>query len=229
MKHSQSKAYFDALFREHQIDADYTVHELERIEEVVPLLDLLDGLNVTSPYKEVVIPYLNEVDAIAQEIGAVNVVYNHKGYNTDWIGVLAALKPIIRPEDKQAIVFGSGGAANAVKYALQKMGLEVSVVSRKKGKGDQTYAELTKEVIRAHRIIANCTPLGMFPLNDELPELPWEGITKDHLLFDCIYNPAETLFLKKGKEHGAQTLNGSTMFQAQAEEAWKIFEVKGEN
>ena len=225
LKHSQSKAYFDALFREQQIDADYTVHELERIEEVVPLLDMLDGMNVTSPYKEVIIPYLNEVDATAREIGAVNVVYQHKGYNTDWIGVTAALKPCIRPEDKQAIVFGSGGAANAVKYALHKMGLEVSVVSRKKGKGDQTYAELTKEVIAAHRIIANCTPLGMFPLNDELPELPWEGITKDHLLFDCIYNPSETLFLKKGKEHGAQTMNGYQMFVEQAKEATKIFRI----
>lgn len=224
--HSQSKAYFDALFRQRQIDADYTVHELERIEEVVPLLDLLEGLNVTSPYKEVILPYLNEVDDVAREIGAVNVVYKHKGYNTDWIGVTEAFKPQIRPQDKQALVLGSGGAANAVKYALGKLGLTVTVVSRQKGKGDMTYADLTGEVIAAHRIIANCTPLGMFPLNSEMPELPWENITKEHLLFDCIYNPEETLFLRKGKEHGAQTLNGNKMFLAQAEVAAEIFELK---
>ena len=221
--HSQSKTYFDRLFRERHIEADYTVRELEAIEEVVPLLDLLDGLNVTSPYKEVILPYLNEVDEVAREIGAVNVVYKHKGYNTDWIGVTEALKPHIRKQDEQAMVLGSGGAANAVRYALQKLGLKVTVVSRQKGKGDLTYADLTEEVIAAHRIIANCTPLGMFPLNSEMPDLPWEGISKEHLLYDCIYNPEETLFLKKGKEHGAQTMNGYAMFMAQAKEAERIF------
>ena len=221
--HSLSKKYFDNLFATQHIDADYTIRELEAIEEVVPLLDLLDGLNVTSPYKEVIIPYLNEVDAVAQEISAVNVVYKHKGYNTDWIGVTEALKPYVTKQDRQALVLGSGGAANAVRYALQHMGLRVQVVSRQTGKGDLTYADLTEEVIESNRIIANCTPLGMFPLNSETPDIPWQWINEKHLLFDCIYNPEETLFLKNGKARGAQTVNGYRMFLAQAEAAGRIF------
>ncbi|MBQ7530211.1 MAG: shikimate dehydrogenase [Paludibacteraceae bacterium] len=221
--HSQSKKFFDERFAAFGIDADYSIHEIEAIEEVVPLLDLLDGLNVTSPYKEAIIPYLNEIDPVAREIGAVNVVYKHHGYNTDWIGVTEAIKPYVTKQDRQAMVLGSGGAANAVRYALQQMGLNVSVVSRQPGKGDLTYAELTEDVIAAHRIIANCTPLGMFPLDSEMPDLPWDGINGKHLLFDCIYNPAETLFLKKGKEQGAQTVNGYAMFVAQAEAALRIF------
>ena len=221
--HSQSKAYFDAYFKAAHIDADYTVRELEAIEEVVPLLDLLDGLNVTSPYKEVIIPYLNELDSTAKEIGAVNVVYKHKGYNTDWIGAREALKPYVKNDDRHAMVLGSGGAANAVRYALQKTGLEVTVVSRQKGKGDLTYDELTQELISTHRIIANCTPLGMFPQDQQAPALPWEGIGSGHVLFDCIYNPEKTIFLQHGEARGATIINGQRMFAAQAEEAIKIF------
>lgn len=223
--HSQSKKFFDAIFREQHMDADYSVHELERIDEVVPLLDLLDGMNVTSPYKELILPYLNEVDEVAQEIGAVNVVYKHKGYNTDWIGVTTALRPHLHKQDKQALVLGSGGAANAVKYALKQMGLQVHVVSRQHGKGDLTYTDLTKEVITAHRIIVNCTPVGMRPLDEEAPDIPYECLSKQHLLFDCIYNPEQTVFLGKGKEHGAQTVNGYDMFLAQAKAAAEIFEI----
>ena len=221
--HSQSKKFFDERFATLGINADYSVRELEAIEEVVPLLDLLDGINVTSPYKEAIMPYLNEIDPVASEIGAVNVVYKHHGYNTDWIGCSEALKPYVRPQDKQAMLLGSGGAANAVKYALSKMGLKVTVVSRQPGKGDLTYAELTEQIMADHRIIANCTPLGMFPLNDEAPDIPWQWITADHLLFDCIYNPEQTLFLQRGKQQGAQTLNGYAMFLAQAQAAAKIF------
>ena len=221
--HSQSKKFFDHLFATQHIDADYTVREIEAIDEVVPLLDLLDGLNVTSPYKEVILPYLNEVDAVAREIGAVNVVYKHKGYNTDWIGVTEALNPFIKKDDRQALVLGSGGAANAVRYALQRMGITVRIVSRQKGKGDLTYADLTKEIMTNHRIIANCTPLGMFPLDSETPDIPWKWITPGHLLFDCIYNPEATLFLQKGKAQGAQIVNGYEMFLAQAKAAAEIF------
>lgn len=220
-----SKAFFDERFKSLHMDADYTVRELEAIEEVVPLLDLLDGINVTSPYKEVIIPYLNETDSVAQEIGAVNVVYKHKGYNTDWIGVTEAIKPHVQAQDKQAMVLGSGGAANAVRYALQHLGLKVTVVSRQKGKGDLTYEDLNEDVMARHRIIVNCTPLGMFPLDSETPDIPWQAVTSRHLLFDCIYNPAETVFLQNGKARGAQTVNGYQMFLAQAEAAAKIFEI----
>ena len=224
--HSQSKQYFDRLFASKHIDADFTLRELERIDEVVPLLDLLDGMNVTSPYKEVIMPYLNEIDDVAKEMGAVNVVYKHRGYNTDWIGVTAALKPYLQAEDKQALVLGSGGAANAVRYALQRMGLNVQVVSRTAGKGKLTYDQLTEDILRTHTVIANCTPLGMFPHDSEMPDVPWQWVTSEHLLFDCIYNPEQTLFLQQGKAKGARTVNGQQMFLAQAEAAARIFEIQ---
>lgn len=226
MGHSQSKQYFDRLFASKHIDADFTLRELERIDEVVPLLDLLDGMNVTSPYKEAIIPYLNEIDPVAKEMGAVNVVYKHRGYNTDWIGVTAALKPYLQAEDKQALVLGSGGAANAVRYALQRMGLTVQVVSRTAGKGKLTYDQLTEDILRTHTVIANCTPLGMFPHDSEMPDVPWQWVTSKHLLFDCIYNPEQTLFLQQGKAKGARIVNGQQMFLAQAEAAARIFEIQ---
>ena len=226
MGHSQSKQYFDRLFASKHIDADFTLRELERIDEVVPLLDLLDGMNVTSPYKEAIIPYLNEIDPVAKEMGAVNVVYKHRGYNTDWIGVTAALKPYLQAQDKQALVLGSGGAANAVRYALQRMGLTVQVVSRTAGKGKLTYSQLTEDVLRTHTVIANCTPLGMFPHDSEMPDVPWPWVTSKHLLFDCIYNPEQTLFLQQGKAKGARIVNGQQMFLAQAEAAARIFEIQ---
>ena len=225
LRHSQSKQYFDKRFAELHIAADYTVRELDAIEEVVPLLDLLDGMNVTSPYKEVIIPYLNEIDSVAQEIGAVNVVYKHKGYNTDYIGAIAALQPQLRKTDKQALVLGTGGAARAVEYALRQLGLEVKYVSRSAGKDRLTYADLTPEVMQTHTVIANCTPLGMFPLDAETPDFPFDQLTSRHLLFDCIYNPEQTVFLRRGQGQGATTLNGYQMFLAQAKAAEKIFEI----
>ena len=223
--HSQSKKFFDERISARGIDADYTVHELDTIEQVVPLLSTQDGLNVTSPYKESILPYMDEIDELANQIGAVNVVYKNCGYNTDYIGVIEALTPYMRQEDDQALVLGSGGAAAAVRYALRKMGLTVQVVSRQKGKGNLTYDELTEEIIAEHRIIANCTPLGMLPHEGEAPNIPWQGITSEHLLFDCIYNPEETVFLQKGRERGAETVNGYTMFIAQAVAAARIFEI----
>ena len=201
LKHSQSKLFFDARFAADGIDADYSIHELDAIEDVVPLLDLLDGINVTSPYKEAIIPYLDSIDPVAQEMGAVNVVHNHRGYNTDWIGVTAALKPYLTPDDKHVLVLGSGGAAGAVRYALQHLGMDV----------------------KTNRIIANCTPLGMFPNESETPDIPWDFVTDKHLLFDCIYNPEQTLFLQRGRQQGAHIVNGREMFLAQAEAAMKIF------
>ena len=223
LKHSQSKNYFDKRFAAEGLDADYSIHELDAIEEVVPLLDLLDGLNVTSPYKEQIIPYLCGVDDVAQEIGAVNVVYQHRGYNTDWIGVTETLKPYISNHDKQAVVLGTGGAAVAVRYALRQMGMNVLTVSRTQGKADLTYADLTQNVISDSRIIANCTPLGMFPNESDMPNIPWQWISDRHLLFDCIYNPEQTKFLQRGSQQGAQTVNGQQMFISQAEAAMRIF------
>lgn len=221
-----SKVYFDALFIKEHVEADFNIYELERIEDVVPLLDSLDGMNVTSPYKEAIIPYLDSIDPAAEQIGAVNVVHNKRGYNTDYIGVMDTLQSIVeirnsKAEGERALVLGTGGAAKAVRYALEQLGVQVTTVSRTPGKGDLTYADLTREVVQAHSIIANCTPLGMKPHEDEMPEVNW--ITEHHLLFDCIYNPPQTKFLKKGEKHGAITLNGLGMFLGQAEAAWRIF------
>lgn len=236
--HSKSKVYFDALFIKEHVEADFNIYELERIEDVVPLLDSLDGMNVTSPYKEAIIPYLDSIDPAAEQIGAVNVVHNKRGYNTDYIGVMETLRPFVesqtlpdppskggsihqKPNVVRALVLGTGGAAKAVRYALEQLGVQVTTVSRTPGKGDLTYADLTREVVQAHYIIANCTPLGMKPHENEMPEVNW--ITEHHLLFDCIYNPPQTKFLKEGEKHGAITLNGLGMFLGQAEAAWKIF------
>ena len=224
--HSMSKQYFDARFAAESVQAEYTIYELERIEDVVPLLDSLDGMNVTSPYKEAIIPYLDEIAETAREIGAVNVVYRHCGYNTDYIGAMAALKPKVESrEPRQALVLGTGGAARAVKYALEKLGMQVRVVSRDKKKGDLTYGELTEEVMKKCTVIANCTPLGMKPHEGEKPDIPYEWITAEHVLFDCIYNPEKTKFLEEGEKRGAEIVNGYAMFVAQAKEAWKKFRV----
>lgn len=219
--HSLSKVYFEKRFTNEHIDADYTLHEIETIEQAIPLLDSLDGMNVTSPYKEAIMPYLSSIDPIAQRIGAVNVVYHKRGYNTDWIGVMECMRPFVNMPDMQALVLGSGGAAKAVRYALQELGVKVHMVSRQKGKAELTYADLTQEVVRSHTIIANCTPLGMAPHEGKAPEVNW--ITNHHVLFDCIYNPPESKFLKAGSEKGALIINGLGMFLTQAEEAWKIF------
>ena len=221
--HSQSKAYFERRFLAEHIDAMYAEYPLEHIEQVRPLLSSLDGMNVTSPFKLQIIPYLQGLDAVAQAIGAVNVVYHNIGYNTDWIGVVETLRPAIRPADRQALVLGSGGAARAVGYGLQQLGLSVRYVSRDARRGDLTYDDLDESIIRDHSVIANATPLGMSPHLDEAPRIPYEALTEQHLLFDCIYNPAETLFLRLAREQGARTLNGQRMFLAQAEPAYRIF------
>ncbi len=222
--HSKSKEYFERRFAAEGVQADYTIYELERIEDVVPLLDRLDGMNVTSPYKEAIMPYLDKIDKTAREIGGVNVVYKRCGYNTDWIGAREALKSRVESrEPREALVLGTGGAARAVRYALEKLGMKVKTVSRDKRKGDLTYGELTEEVMRECRVIANCTPLGMKPHEEEKPDIPYEWITKQHVLFDCIYNPEKTKFLEEGEKRGAEIVNGYAMFMAQAKEAWEIF------
>ena len=220
--HSQSKTFFTARFAERQFDADYTIHELESIDEVVPLLDTLDGFNVTSPYKQAIIPYLESVDPDAQAIGAVNVVSHKRGYNTDWVGARECLKDLVQP-DTRALVLGTGGAARAVRYALQQLGVEVQTVSRSPGKADLTYSDLTREVVRAHTLIANCTPLGMYPKTDSCPQLPYEAMDSHTILYDLIYNPDQTLFMKKGAQYGAQTKNGLEMLLLQAFASWEFW------
>ena len=182
----------------------------------------LDGYNVTYPYKEEIMSYLDEVDSIAQKIGAVNVVKGKKGYNTDWIGFTKAIKPYLKKEDKKALILGTGGAAKAVNYALHKLGIKTQYVSRDADKG-LPYAALTEEIMHEYTIIVNCTPLGMYPNVEACPDIPYQFISSAHILFDCIYNPAVTLFMQRGQEQGARVVNGRKMLEEQAKAAWDIW------
>ena len=267
--HSYSEKYFTELFAREGIDAQYKPYPIDQIEEVRELLKQLDGFNVTYPYKETILPYLSEIDSIAQEIGTVNVVCHGKGYNTDWIGFRNSLAPLVHTGEK-ALLLGTGGVSKAIQYALKKMGIEWTVVSRQRScsleakgerreakgerrevigegtpqslcdsspinkgaeRGDEAmrrlgYDEVAAQVIREHRIRVNCTPLGMHPYENEYPNIPYEYLSKEHLLYDCIYNPERTLFLQKGEKMGCQVKNGLEMLHRQADEAWGVFRDK---
>lgn len=222
--HSWSGNYFNDKFVREGIEAEYKLYEAQRIEDVPALLNQLDGCNITIPYKQAVIPYLTAIDPVAQEIGAVNVVDKQgKGWNTDWIGFTDSLRPLLQPQDTQALVLGTGGAARAVLYALKQLGIQTTVISRTQTKDTITYNQLTEDMVRSHTIIVNCTPLGMSPHTDEYPDIPYSAVCSAHLLYDCIYNPEQTLFLQKGLAQGARIKNGLEMLHKQAEEAWKVF------
>ena len=226
--HSFSAKYFSEKFAREHIDAEYSLYPLE-VEslksKVESLLDSLDGFNVTMPYKQTIIPYLDRLDETAQAVGAVNVVHQRVGYNTDCIGFMESMRPLLRAEDKEALVLGTGGASKAVCYGLKQLGINPTLVSRTPKEGMLGYQDLTKEVIEAHSIIVNSTPLGMLPNVDSCPDIPYEWITARHLLFDCVYNPEETLFLRKGKAQGARVRNGMEMLTGQAQAAWKIWNI----
>jgi shikimate dehydrogenase len=180
-------------------------------------------MNVTFPYKQTIIPYLECLDETAEVIGAVNVVHKHVGYNTDCLGFMQSLKPLLRGYDKQALVLGTGGASKAVCYGLRKLGIEPVLVSRTPSKGMLGYTDLNANIMASHTVIVNCTPLGMLPDVDTCPAIPYELVSERHLLFDCVYNPKETLFLRKGKAQGASIRNGMEMLTGQAQAAWEIW------
>lgn len=222
--HSYSEQYFTDLFARESIDAIYAPYTLSEIREVEVLLGALEGFNVTYPYKEAILPYLTGMDAVAEKIGAVNVVHKGKGYNTDWIGFRDSLRPLLTPQDKRALLLGSGGVSKAIQYALQEMGIGYTIVSRKGNTaGMISYEEIDEEVMKAHHIIVNCTPLGMHPFAEDMPNIPYDLLTEEHLLYDCIYNPEKTHFLQMGAKSGCRIKNGLEMLHLQADEAWKIF------
>lgn len=250
--HSFSQAYFTKKFAYEKIDACYENFDLEDLREIRQLLNKhldLQGFNITLPYKEAIIPYLDDIDETAKEVGAVNTVKvlpagNLKGYNTDVIGIETTLKLSVRGATKgtsvtpgggyvvplwhlaklsPALILGTGGASKAVQFVLKKNNIPYHLVSRNPEKGHFTYETMTPSVIKEHLLIINATPVGMAPNINEAPDIPYEAITSQHILFDLIYNPEETLFLKHGKEQGAQTINGITMLHAQAEASWKIW------
>lgn len=231
LEHSFSKQWFTEFFEREHILADYVeVGPLRctTADAVGPLslkdrcAEGLDGYNVTYPYKEQIMGCLDQIDGTAQKIGAVNVVKGKKGYNTDWIGFTKAIKPLLTKTDKKALILGTGGAAKAVNYALHKLGIKTQFVSRDAQKG-LPYSALTADILHEYTIIVNCTPLGMYPNENQCPAIPYEYIDERHLLFDCIYNPAETLFLRQGKERGARISNGFKMLEEQAKAAWEIW------
>ncbi len=236
--HSFSKSHFTALFQQQGLkEHRYDLFELASIDDFPALVrdtSGLCGLNVTIPYKEAVIPYLDGMDPIAASVGAVNTIaISHGkcvGYNTDVAGFRALLHnatanlsdpgSAIKP---RALVLGSGGASRAVAFVLREMGIRFRVVSRSRERGDLTWDMLDPTVIRLCRLIINTTPVGMFPLVEEAPPLPYAAISSKHTLVDLVYNPQETAFLKQGNSHGARTIGGLEMLLKQAEEAWRIW------
>ena len=224
--HSLSASYFGEKFAREGIDAEYSPLAIERAEEVLPHCEHLSGFNVTIPHKQAIMPFLSAISEEAQVIGAVNCVKvtpdGLEGYNTDVVGIRKSLEGVAL-EGAKALVLGTGGASKAVQYALRKGGAEVAVVSRAEGMADLTYNDLSEELIADTDIIVNTTPLGMFPNVESAPELPYSAISAKHTLFDCVYNPRQTKFLQLGAERGAKTIDGLTMFYAQAEESWHIW------
>ena len=224
--HSLSAKYFTEKFSREGIEADYTPLSIEHAEDVLPHCSQLSGFNVTIPHKQAVMPLLADISDEARAIGAVNCVKvtaeGLVGYNTDVIGIRKSLEGV-ELNGVKALVLGTGGASKAVQYVLREGGAEVVVVSRTEGVVDLTYNELSEEVIRECSVIVNTTPLGMFPNVESAPELPYSALSVKHTLFDCVYNPRQTRFLQLGSEQGAHTIDGMTMFEAQAEASWEIW------
>jgi shikimate dehydrogenase len=234
VSHSFSKAYFDEkFFREGLRDYHYELFPLNNIKEIESLINDtkgLSGLNVTLPYKEQVISFLDEVDPEAKRIGAVNVIKikdgKRKGYNTDSDAFFETLEKWL-PKDKKykAVVLGSGGSSKAVQEALTKLGVAFKIVSREASKGDLTYEQMKKDpkVMAESLLVVNTTPLGMHPKTDSIPPIDFEQLSSAHFVYDLIYNPARTLFLQKAEMHGATIKNGLEMLHVQAEKSWKIW------
>ncbi len=231
--HSFSKRFFTDKFQSEGIEAAYETYPLENIELFSSLIqDIeLSGLNVTIPYKEQVIPFLDEMDDAAAEIGAVNVIkfirsndrLTLKGYNSDAAGFEQSLTPYLQPHHTKALILGTGGASKAIRYVLNKLGIQTQYVSRTASESKISYNQLSNELMEEYKLIVNASPLGTFPNVDTCPDIPYEFLTEKHLLFDVIYNPAETLFMKKGKEKGATVINGEPMLIGQALVAWSIW------
>ena len=234
VSHSFSKSYFDEkFFRDELRDHRYELFPLKDIDEVEKLIDEtkgLQGLNVTIPYKELVMKHLDQIDPVAKKIGAVNVVKikdgKRSGYNTDFVAFYETLVKWL-PKDKtfKALILGTGGSSKAVQEALKKAKIPYQLVSRDKRKDTITYEELNKntELISESHLIVNTTPLGMHPNTDAIPPIDYEFITKNHFVYDLIYNPARTMFLQKAEIRGATIKNGLEMLHVQAEKSWEIW------
>ncbi|WP_420319860.1 shikimate dehydrogenase family protein [Flagellimonas sp.] len=230
ISYSFSQGYFTEKFKTLGLtDHSYENFDILDISEFTAILkqDNLKGFNVTIPYKEEVIPFLNNLDATAKEIGAVNTIKITKnglvGYNTDAYGFQKSLEPFLKPDHSKALILGTGGASKAVKFVLQTLGISPIYVSRTKKSGQLTYQELDKTIMESHTLIVNCTPLGTYPNVEEKPSIPYHLLSNRHLLFDLIYNPRKTAFLKAGEAKNSTICNGLDMLRFQAEKAWEIW------
>ena len=265
--HSFSRKFFTEKFEKEEIDAQYLNFEIPSIEEFPEIIKNnpeLRGLNVTVPYKQQVMQYLDEISEEAKAIGAVNVVRIERpspqpspimgretmrnagnkpdglpikgdmseglrgsliGYNSDVIGFVESIRPLLKAHHKKALILGTGGASKAIRYGLEKkLGMKTLFVSRNAREGMITYEEVTAEVLKEYEVIVNCSPVGMYPHVDECPALPYEAMNENNLLYDLVYNPLETLFMKKGAEQGATVKNGLEMLHLQAIASWKFWE-----
>lgn len=225
--YSFSKNYFaDKFKRENSLDTHYELFDLQEIKEVEKLFEnpKLKGFNVTIPYKEKIIDYLDELSPEAKEIGAVNCVKiigpKRIGFNTDAYGFKESIRPLLAKQHQKALIFGDGGAAKAIQFALKQLEIEFQVVSRR---GDFQYTDLDQKTLQSHLILINTTPLGTYPNLEQKPEIPYEFIGPKHLVFDLIYNPEKTKFLKLAEKKGAQIKNGYEMLVLQAEKSWEIW------
>lgn len=232
ISYSFSKTHFTAKFENEGLHYSYENFDIDAISQFSCILkenpNLL-GLNVTIPYKQAIIPYLDELSDIAREIGAVNTVKREtsgiiKGYNTDYYGFEKSIQPHLKPHHNKALILGTGGASKAIAYALKNLNIPFDFVSReKKPQAKFVYEDLTVDIINSYPIIINCTPIGTHPNVNECPNIPYDGVTKNHLLYDLIYNPIQTKFLVCGEIKNATIINGFRMLELQAEKSWDIW------
>lgn len=230
VSHSFSEKYFTEKFEREKIDAEYKTFKLENITELQDLVrkeKKLNGLNVTIPYKEQVIPFLDEVEDQAKNIGAVNTIAfkngRRIGYNTDCFGFMKSLFPLVEKHHTHALILGTGGAAKAVAQALRSLGIEFKMVSRQPSENQLGYPDVTEEILSEYLLVVNCTPLGTFPNVNESPKIPYHALTNRHLLYDLTYNPPVTQFLAQGQMQNCKIFNGQKMLEYQAEQSWKIW------
>lgn len=236
LQHSFSKQFFTEKFKkENIVDCIYENFELKTIDEFPAISERninLAGLNVTLPYKQTVIKFLDALDNEATDIGAVNVIKFEKnaegknkltGYNTDHYGFAKSLKEILPPTPISALILGVGGGSKAVAYALKQLNIPYLITSRRPKEDELSFSKVTEEIINTHELIINTTPLGMFPSVNSYPAIPYLYLSDKHILFDLAYNPEETIFLQKGKEKGATVMNGLKMLHYQAEKSWEIW------
>jgi shikimate dehydrogenase len=231
LKHSFSQGYFTEKFqKEGRTDCVYENYELDTVRAFPSLLlqyPDLAGLNITIPYKKEILQFLHVQDAAVRAIGACNCIRIRngrlEGFNTDYAAFRDSLRPLLRPGHTHALVLGTGGAAVAIRYALKELNIRVTNVSRQRATGTIAYEDLKPEVLQQHRVIVNTTPLGTWPDVDAFPPIPYQFLDKGHLLFDLVYNPETSAFLRKGQERGATIRNGYEMLVLQAEAAWKIW------